>query len=301
MIPIKSIRSVTMCRIMVLILTGAAATAFGQTLPTTQEAIAVKYSPPGDSAILHTTFVQWDSLTVRATVIGQSRAVWDNPTPTLEKFEMHITTLRPQMFSHPVHHHPWEEMILVKEGQVEVSINGKKQRAGPGCLIFYASNDPHNLQNVGDTNATYYVINFYTDLVHTVPDKPAAEQAVAGKLPSSVIDCNSLPATPTPTGSTVSVVNSPTLTFQTLECHITTLKAGQSTKSDMVDAGDELFILKTGQLAATVNGVTCRLKEDSFFYCAPNDKRTFKNIGDTPASYQVIKVISAKTPKSAGM
>jgi quercetin dioxygenase-like cupin family protein len=189
-------------------------------------------------------------------------------------------------------------MLLVKEGQVEVSINGQKHRAGPGCLIFYASNDPHNLQNVGDTNATYYVVNFYTDLVHSALDKPALEQAVAGKLPSSVIDCNSLPATPTPTGSTVSVVNSPTLTFAQLESHITTLNAGQSTKSDMVDSGDELFILKTGQLAATVNGVTCRLKEGSFFYCAPNDKRTFKNIGDTPAAYQVIKVVSAKTPKT---
>lgn len=300
MIPVKTIAGGLMYALAVLLLAGAAATALGQTLPTTQESIAVKYSPPSDSTVLHTTFVQWDSLTVRATVIGQSRAVWDNPTPTLEKFEMHITTLRPQMFSHPVHHHPWEEMILVKEGQVDVSINGQKHRAGPGSLIFYASNDPHNMQNVGDTNTTYYVINFYTDLVHSLPDKPAVEQAVAGKLPSSVIDCNSLPATATPTGSTVNVLNSPTLTFLQLESHITTLNAGQSTKSDMVDPGDELFILKTGQLAATVNGITCRLKEGSFFYCAPNDKRTFKNIGDTPAAYQVIKVLSAKTPKPAG-
>ena len=43
----------------------------------------------------------------------------------------------------------------------------------------------------------------------------------------------------------------------------------------------------------------CRLKEGSVFYYAPNDKRTaFKNIGTTPATYHVIKVISARTHRS---
>ncbi len=257
------------------------------------------YKPPASSTPLGTTFVAWDSIPVRTTANGESRAVFDNPTPTLEKFEMHITTLLPGKQSHPVHQHAWEEMLLVKDGDVELSINGQKHRAGAGSLIFFASHDPHNLTNVGEKPATYYVINFCTDLVHSVPDKPAAEQAVPGKLPSSVIDCDHQPATPNKTGTRANVVDSPTLTFDRLESHITTLNVGQSTQANMIDAGDELFIVRTGQLEATVNGVTCRLKEGSFFYCAPNDKRTFKNIGTTPAAYQVIKIVSARTPKPA--
>lgn len=263
----------------------------------TAQPIAVTYTPPAQTNVLGTTFVDWDALTARTTAVGEFRAVFDNPTPTLEKLEVHVTTLLPGKSSHPVHQHPWEEMLLIKEGDVEVSINGQKHRAGPGYLIFFASHDPHNLQNVGDKPATYYVINFCTDLVHTVPDQPAAEQAVPGKLPSSVIDCDSLPPTATQTGSSVRIFNSPTLTFLTLESHITTLNAGQSTHADIVDPGDELFVLKAGRLEATVNGVTCRLKEGAIFYCAPNDKRTFRNIGTNAASYQVIKVVSDKTPK----
>jgi quercetin dioxygenase-like cupin family protein len=262
--------------------------------------VSVPYSPPSHKNVLGTTFVDWDSLTARYTPIGQSRSVFDNPTPVLEKFEVHITTLRPGMFSHAVHHHPWEEMLLIKEGDVLVSINGIKHKAGPGFLIFFASHDPHNLQNVGTTPATYYVMNFVTDVVHTTPDKPALEQAVPGKLPSSVIDCDSLPKTATKTGSRISVVDSPTLTFMNLESHITTLNVAQTTANDMIDPGDEFFILKTGTLEASVNSVTCRLKEGSIFYCAPNDKRTFRNIGTTPAAYQVFKVVSDKTPKPAG-
>jgi len=261
--------------------------------------VASKYSPPTHSAILGTTFVDWDALTVKTSKNGESRAVWDNPTPTLEKFEMHITTLLPGKISHPIHQHPWEEMLLIRDGDMEVSINGVTHRAGPGSLIFLASHDPHNIKNIGDHPGTYYVINFCTDLVHTVADQPALEQAVPGKLPSSVFDCDHLPSKPTKTGSTIAVVQSPTLTFLSLGSHITTLNAGQSSAPGMIDSGDELFVVKAGTLEASVNGVTCRLSAGSFFYCAPNDKRTFKNIGADPASYQVIKIVSAKTPKAA--
>ena len=259
--------------------------------------VPVAYAPPAHMAVLGSTFIDWDALAVHTTSAGQQRAVFDNPTPTLEKLEVHITTLNPGMSSHPPHHHAWEEMLLIKEGNVEVSINGQKHRAGPGYLIFFAANDPHNLTNVGDKPATYYVINFYTDLVHTVADKPAVEQAAPGKLASSVIDCNGLPSTPTPTGSRVSIVDSPTLTFLTLSSHITTLNAGQSTAADMLDSGDEVVVFKSGTVDVTVNGVTARMQEGSMLYWAPNDKRTVRNIGAGPATYQVIKVLSAKSPK----
>jgi quercetin dioxygenase-like cupin family protein len=192
-------------------------------------------------------------------------------------------------------------MILIKEGDLNVSINGQIHHAGPGNLVFFASHDVHNIKNDSDKPAIYYVINFYTDLVHTVPEKPAIEQAVPGKLPSSIIDCDSKPATPTTSGSTTIVVDSATLTFLNFSSHITMLNIGQSTRTDLVDSGDELFILKSGLLEATINGISCRLKEGSLFYCAPNDKRTFKNIGTAPAAYQVIRIISSKTSRPAGM
>jgi mannose-6-phosphate isomerase-like protein (cupin superfamily) len=258
--------------------------------------ISVSYAPPRDKTPMGTTFAEWEALVPKFTPVGQARAVFEAPTPTLEKFEVHVTTLRPGMISHPVHHHPWEEMLLIKEGSLDVSINGQIHRAGPGYLVFFASHDPHNIKNSGDVPATYYVINFYTDLVHTVGDVPASQRPAPGILPSSVIDCQSLPSTPTPTGSRISVVNSRTLTFERLESHITTLNAGASTQSGMRDSGDEFFVLKSGVIEATVNGVGCMLKAGSCFYCAPNDRRTFRNIGATPASYQVFKVLSDKSP-----
>jgi uncharacterized cupin superfamily protein len=262
--------------------------------------IIVGYQPPAHSESLGSTVVAWDALPPHATPVGQIRTVFDNPTSTLEKLELHITTLRPGLDSHPPHEHPWEELILIKDGNVTVSSNGKDYPARPGSLIFNASHDAHNIRNTGDVPATYYVINFVTARVHTVPDIPASVQAVPGRLPSSIIDCNSLKSTPTQIGSHTDVIDSPTLTFVRLESHITTLDVGKATKTDNVDPGDELFILKEGTLEVRINGVTSRIGAGSLFYCAPNDKRTFTNIGTVPASYQVIKVVSEKSPGQPG-
>jgi quercetin dioxygenase-like cupin family protein len=260
-----------------------------------QSVEANAYVPPRQSTVLATTFVDWNSLAPSPTSAGQVRHVFDNPTVAMDKLEVHITTLNPGMESHPIHRHPWEEILLIKDGDFELSINGRKQHAGPGAMVFLASNDPHNARNVGSRPATYYVLNFVTDLSHSASAKSAAEQAVTGKLASSVIDCNRLPSTPS--GSRVVCVNSPTLTFLALESHITTLNVGQQTATNIIDSNDEIVVIKSGQVEVTVNGIASRMNEGSLLYWAPNDKRTLRNIGSTPTSYQVIRVTSAKSPK----
>jgi quercetin dioxygenase-like cupin family protein len=267
-------------------------------IPAMAQPVEVTYSPPSNPTPLGSTFVDWSSLRFHATPVGLFCAVFDQPTATLEKIEVHVTTLFPGKASHSPHHHPWEEMLLIKEGQVEVSINGKMQDAGPGALVFLAAHDVHNATNIGDKPATYYVINFCTQAVHTVRDQPAAEWAPPALLSSRVVDCDSLPFPAN--GGHREVFDSPTVTFARLESHLSTLSPGKSTTPRSRDPGDELFIVKSGLLEATLNGVSCRLGAGSFYYVAPNEERTMRNIGTEPCSYQVIKVVSDKSPSKTG-
>jgi quercetin dioxygenase-like cupin family protein len=268
-------------------------------LPVFAGSVAVAFAPPARSVPLGSTFVDWATLSFRPSPVGLYCSIFDDPTRSLEKLEIHVTTLRPGMASHSPHHHPWEEMLLIKAGRVEVSINGATFPAGPGALVFLASNDAHNLTNVGTTPATYYVFNFCTSAVHTVGDKPAAEWAPPQMLTSRVVDCDHFPGPPTKEGEHRELFDSPTLTFLRLESHITRLGAGQSSTPRNRDPGEELFLVKSGVVEATLNGVTCRLSEGSFFYVAPNDERTMRAAGDAPCSYQVIKVVSERTPPQA--
>jgi quercetin dioxygenase-like cupin family protein len=267
--------------------------------PLAAQPLEVKYSPPARLAPIGSTFVDWDKLSFRPGPVSLVCPIFDEPTPVLEKMEVHVTMLRPGMSSHTPHHHPWEEILLVKEGQVEVSINGRRLGAGPGSLIFFASNDAHNLTNVGTTLATYYVFNFCTPEVHSVRGQPAAEWAPQGMLTSRVVDCDRLPQAPTKTGFHNTAFDSPTVTFLRLESHVTVLNPGESTAPRNRDPGDEIFVVKTGAVEATLNGISHVAKAGSLFYVAPNDERTMRNPGKDTCSYQVIKVVSDKSPKKA--
>jgi len=112
--------------------------------------------------IQRSTVFDWTKLEAKPTPVGMRRDVMRAPTPTLDELEIHITTLNAGQVSHPPHQHVEEELLIVREGTVETLQNGKASRLGPGSVIFHSSNDLHNIRNVGDTPATYHVINWRT-------------------------------------------------------------------------------------------------------------------------------------------
>ena len=110
--------------------------------------------------VMQSTTFEWNSIPVERTDVGSVRHFFKSPTVTLDELECHVTTLNPGLQSHPPHKHPNEELVIVREGTVEVLSNGELKRVGPGSVIFNASNQLHSLKNVGSTPAVYHVINW---------------------------------------------------------------------------------------------------------------------------------------------
>ncbi|UYY58174.1 cupin domain-containing protein [Sphingomonas sp. S2-65] len=134
------------------------AVASGAALATCAMAAVAQTAP----ARLGPAVFDWRTMAVQTTDVGAVRNLVRQPTATLDELEMHVTTLNPGRASHPPHTHPNEELVIVREGTVEVLSGGAWKRIGPGSVIFNASNSPHALRNVGGTPATYHVINWKT-------------------------------------------------------------------------------------------------------------------------------------------
>ena len=130
-------------------------------------------------SLLESTAWQWKDLQAKKTDVGELRSVVRQPTRTLDELEMHITTLNPHTASHKPHTHPNEEMVILKEGTLQAHVNGKEIVIGPGSVLFFASMQPHAVQNVGDTPATYFVINWASPGTKTkkIPTPPAGNAA----------------------------------------------------------------------------------------------------------------------------
>jgi quercetin dioxygenase-like cupin family protein len=124
-------------------------------------AAIVALAQPDAKPLMHSRVFNWADLKVDTTKTGERRQVFDSPTATHDRIECHITTLNPGEVPHAPHKHPEEELLIVKEGTVQVVQNGVTNRVEAGGIIFFASNEMHGLLNVGAGRATYYVLKCF--------------------------------------------------------------------------------------------------------------------------------------------
>lgn len=103
---------------------------------------------------------RFEDLPAHASGGNAFRPVLEGELHTGGFIELHESDLAPGGAPHPPHHHVHEEMFLVREGELEVTISGKTARLGPGSVAFVASNEEHGVRNPGTTYAHYFVLAF---------------------------------------------------------------------------------------------------------------------------------------------
>jgi quercetin dioxygenase-like cupin family protein len=114
---------------------------------------------PAQAAALPSKVYGYSDLEVRTNANNsKQRAVLDGATHTGFTVEMHETELAPGTMPHASHHHVHEEMLILREGTVEVTIEGKTTRLEPGSIAYVASNEEHGWRNVGEGPARYFIL-----------------------------------------------------------------------------------------------------------------------------------------------
>ena len=110
-----------------------------------------------------------------------------------------------------------------------------------------------------------------------------------------------MPVHKTPIGESRKVFRAPTATLDELECHVTTLNPGELAHPPHQHPDEELLIIKEGTVEALVAGEWKRVGAGSVIFQASNQLHAIRNVGDTPATYHVIKwnspgMLKKKTP-----
>ena len=241
------------------------------------------------------TVFNWDAIKVTTNANGLYRKFFESPTATLLNLECHVTSLSPGHNSHDPHHHPEEEIVVIREGTVETLVNGEWKRLGPGSIILNACNVTHALRNVGDVPAVYHVfmwksVNTPAKTVHpdTTNAVNLAEVLPKGVMGPTAIDWNSVEVKTNATGFSRKFFESPTATVNLLECHATTVNPGASTHAPSSHPEEEVIIVKEGTVEAYVNGEWKRAETGSVIFNASNALQAIRNVSDKPATYFVL-------------
>ena len=113
--------------------------------------------------VMKTERFGFDEIPVTTNGKNKQRRMFTAKTHTGFKMESHQSDIAPGEVNHPPHQHLREEMMLIREGLMELTIAGKPYRLGPGDVGVIGSNELHNAKNVGTAMARYFIVNIGRD------------------------------------------------------------------------------------------------------------------------------------------
>jgi quercetin dioxygenase-like cupin family protein len=137
--------------------------------------------------------------------------------------------------------------------------------------------------------ATLAAVNLSQVFSQTTAAQTAAQTKTPATMTSSVFDWGAMTAKPTKVGAVRQVLQAPTPTLDELECHITTLNPGQTPHEPHKHVDEELILVKEGTVESLVNGERRRASAGSVIFQSSNQLHAIRNVGDTPATYFVVK------------
>ncbi len=129
----------------------------------------------------------------------------------------------------------------------------------------------------------------FVKLTPSLTAQTKAPAQTPATITSTVFDWIKMESRPTKVGAVRQVVQAPTPTLDELECHITTLNPGQTPHEPHKHVDEELILVKEGTVESLVNGERRRATAGSVIFQSSNQLHAIRNVGDTPATYFVVK------------
>jgi mannose-6-phosphate isomerase-like protein (cupin superfamily) len=120
-------------------------------------------SSAAGKGVLPSKAYPFDRLTGRQTATIKSYQILTGDTHSGYRLDLHESELPGGMAPHPPHRHVHEELLFIREGEMEVTVNGEMTRLGPGSCAYLASNDLHGYRNPGTLPSKYFVLALGTD------------------------------------------------------------------------------------------------------------------------------------------
>jgi mannose-6-phosphate isomerase-like protein (cupin superfamily) len=121
-------------------------------------------SNPSNNPLASSRVFAYDDMPAKTAPSGAlSRRAFTGTLATGESIAVHETMQPAGIAPGPAHRIQHSELILVEEGTLDYTHDGKIERAGEGSIIYVALGTLHSVKNVGDGPAKYVVIQIGGD------------------------------------------------------------------------------------------------------------------------------------------
>lgn len=226
---------------------------------------------------------KWNELTVITSEDRESRKLLEGVSPHFEYLEIHATTQFPGAKPSTAHaNEDIEECILVKEGKMKVSFENESTVLGAGGVLLLMPKQMHSLQNIGDTNLTYYVMRYKSKK----PMNIERGQANGGSL---LLNVDDLFIKNTERGGATDYFNRPTSMCEKFEMHSTVLNLKGPSHTPHAHVEGEIFLVVSGNTEMTIDGKVYKGSAGDLFFIKSQLMHGMRNATDNPCKYFVFK------------
>lgn len=226
---------------------------------------------------------KWADHPVKQGEMRESRKILEGSSPHFSYLRIHSTTQFPGAAPSTAHaNEEFEECIIVKEGTMKATIEGRSSILEAGGVILLMPQQMHSLENVGDTNLTYYVMKYASKKKMNV----ARGQASGGSL---MLNKDSLVFKRSTRGGGISYFDRPTAMCDRFEMHITQLNQKGPSHKPHAHIETEIILVLSGETEMTIDGNEYQATAGDFYFMDSQLLHGVRNATDQPCSYFAFK------------
>lgn len=226
---------------------------------------------------------RWDDHTLKIGKDRVSRKIVEGVSPHLAYLEIHATTQSPGAPSAPAHaNKDIEEVLIVKEGHMKVTIEGQSRVLGAGGVILLLPQQMHSIKNIGDGELTYYVMRYRSKK----PVNLTRGQEAGGSL---MLNRDSLTFKSSNRGGGVAYFDRATAMCERFEMHITQLNKKGPSHTPHAHIETEIILVLSGATEMTIGDREYEASVGDFYFMAPQMTHGIRNATDRPCSYFAFK------------
>ena len=225
---------------------------------------------------------KWSDHPVTVSADRESRKILEGTSTHLDYLEIHATTQFPGAKPSTAHaNDDIEEFIIVKEGLMKATVEGRSTILGAGGVILLMPRQMHSLQNAGDNNLTYFVMRYRSKKKMDLE----RGQAAGGTL---ILNADSLTFKPNSRGGGRHYFDRSTAMCERFEMHMTQLdKRGPSHEPHSHVETEIVFVL-TGKTEMTIDGKEYDGTTGDFYLINSQLMHGVRNAADGPCSYFIM-------------
>jgi (S)-ureidoglycine aminohydrolase len=227
----------------------------------------------------------WKNSVVEKTATGVKRSIVMGSATDFEFMEISAITLEKGKAEEKTSHPDFEEMIIVKEGRLNIIINGDDKIAGRGSVAIVMPEMEHRYVNAADGETTFYVLRYKSR-------NPVDAERGKKSGGSFVMDWNEVKfnSRRDGKGGTRSFFTNATTMGKRLELHSTLLSPSQNSHAPHRHRAEEMVIILDADVEMYLgpgekDGKTKKATDGDIIYLVSNEYHAISNIGSEPALY----------------